>query len=261
MELYKYPNSPYMDFSPGKDNADKTTNAYLDIIKSSFVITEKLDDNNAPLSKKGVHQKSDVINTTSNAFATKTYDLWNRIYNDIDDGIIICGGNMYAVHSIEYTGLTSHYYIFGIFDENTNTWLSWSDTEYYANYLNIPTVPVLYRHDKHIHFSHDMLIKVINELMSVPSKLSDDRFRLVKSPSIYDSSIVLNDKLNTNLYQTPKEGIVLRNDDSFLHENFNANLVKYVRAHHVQTDKHWTKMWRKSKLVSQLDNELIKSGK
>lgn len=36
-----------------------------------------------------------------------------------------------------------------------------------------------------------------------------------------------------------KEGIVIRNRDSFNIDSFSQNLAKYVRANHVQTNQHW----------------------
>jgi RNA ligase len=45
-----------------------------------------------------------------------------------------------------------------------------------------------------------------------------------------------------------KEGIVVRNFDSFLTENFDQNVAKYVRKNHVTTDQHWTKNWTKNNL-------------
>jgi hypothetical protein len=35
------------------------------------------------------------------------------------------------------------------------------------------------------------------------------------------------------------EGFVVRNADRFHYDQFNYNVVKYVRKGHVQTDKHW----------------------
>lgn len=36
------------------------------------------------------------------------------------------------------------------------------------------------------------------------------------------------------------EGVVMRLSDSFSYNNFSTSLVKYVRANHVQTNKHWS---------------------
>jgi hypothetical protein len=38
-----------------------------------------------------------------------------------------------------------------------------------------------------------------------------------------------------------QEGFVVRNAGSFLADDFSTNVVKWVRAGHVQTDQHWSK--------------------
>lgn len=47
-----------------------------------------------------------------------------------------------------------------------------------------------------------------------------------------------------------REGIVMRITDSFPIIEFPRCVCKYVRANHVQTDEHWTKNWKKAKLVN-----------
>jgi hypothetical protein len=35
------------------------------------------------------------------------------------------------------------------------------------------------------------------------------------------------------------EGIVVRNTESFMYDNFSENVAKAVRKNHVTTDSHW----------------------
>lgn len=42
------------------------------------------------------------------------------------------------------------------------------------------------------------------------------------------------------------EGYVVRNQEAFLYADFGKNVAKYVRANHVQTDKHWKTTWVKN---------------
>lgn len=44
------------------------------------------------------------------------------------------------------------------------------------------------------------------------------------------------------------EGIVMRNGGMFDFDDFSENVVKVVRADHVQTDEHWTKHWKKANI-------------
>lgn len=43
-------------------------------------------------------------------------------------------------------------------------------------------------------------------------------------------------------------GVVIRNADSFPIDDFQKNVVKYVRENHVQTDSHWRRNWTKAKI-------------
>ncbi len=66
------------------------------------------------------------------------------------------------------------------------------------------------------------------------SELEDTIYLLMKKGSLYGKEI---------------EGIVIRNAESFPIEDFQYNVVKYVRANHVQTDQHWKSNWKKAKLI------------
>jgi len=45
------------------------------------------------------------------------------------------------------------------------------------------------------------------------------------------------------------EGYVVRNIEAFPIEEFQYNVAKCVRENHVKTDEHWTKNWKKAKLI------------
>ena len=47
------------------------------------------------------------------------------------------------------------------------------------------------------------------------------------------------------------EGYVLRNYYEFPCEKFKNNVMKYVRAGHVQTNEHWTKHWQRARLINE----------
>ena len=42
------------------------------------------------------------------------------------------------------------------------------------------------------------------------------------------------------------EGFVVRDIESFPIDEFSKHVAKYVRANHVQTDKHWRETWTKN---------------
>ena len=121
---------------------------------------------------------------------------------------------MEGIHSIEYSNLTSYFYLFGI--QFNDSWYSWKEIEEYSFILNIPTVPVLFKG----------IIKDYSELKNI-----------VENLVIQESSL-----------GGKREGIVIRNAARFDNEDFSKNVMKWVRKGHVQTDEHWTKNWKKAKI-------------
>lgn len=81
-----------------------------------------------------------------------------------------------------------------------NTCLSWDDTAKYAQAIGLPTVRVLY-------------------------------------DGQYDKNLIR--EICEGLDHSKVEGAVLRIADEFDYSDFNKFVMKYVRAGHVQTDKHW----------------------
>ncbi len=136
----------------------------------------------------------------------------------------IFGENLYAIHSIEYQRLEHHYFVFGI--REFDRWLSWEETKFYANLLELPTVPELY--------------------ISKPTKQSifeQEVKSLTNLPSTF-GSIDTQNKQHCTL-----EGIVSRDIEEYQVADFQHHVFKYVRKGHVKTDEHWTRNWQKAKLV------------
>jgi hypothetical protein len=125
--------------------------------------------------------------------------FWVSIRSDIPEGWRICGENLWAKHSVFYTNLRSYFYGFNIWDADNQT-LSWGDTVDYFSMLGITSVPVLYS-------------------------------------GVWDEAAIRNLSNGLNLVET--EGYVVRLADSFHYDDFGVSVAKFVRADHVQTDKHW----------------------
>ncbi len=210
----KYPRSYHLYFSPGATSDDRIAISTDSLINTEIIITEKMDGSNTAIMNKGVYGRSHG-DYTQNAWDRPMWDLWNLIKRDIDDGLYLFGENMYGIHSIEYTKLKSYFYLFGI--RSDDVWLSWSTIEEYSYLLNIPTVPVLF---KGIVKSDSELRKLVEDLSNQPSALGGLR-----------------------------EGIVVRNANEFHNDNFSTNLMKWVRKDHVTTTIHWTRDWKKAKIV------------
>lgn len=221
----KYGRTYHYPFSPGTTSDDRISYAYWDDIAQidELVHTEKLDGENNCLSKHGVFARSHAAPTTS-AWTQSLRQFWQRIKNDLGD-LEIFGENLYAIHSIEYQRLEHYYYVFGI--RHFDKWLSWEETKFYAATLDLPTVPEL---------------KLVRQPLE-KTAFEQEVLEMVKQPSVFSS-------VDTQLHQPCRmEGIVTRNTSEYGVADFANNVFKYVRKGHVKTDEHWTRNWKRAKLL------------
>ena len=158
-----------------------------------------MDGENTTLYTDSMHARS--IDSGFHASRSYVKQMQATIGYNIPEGWMVCGENMYAQHSIKYENLKSYFYVFSIWDD-TNTCLSWDDTEEWCSLLELVTVPVLYRGKW-------------------------DQERLIELAKL-DS------------FDHEAEGYVVRLASSFGYNNFSKSIAKFVRKGHVQTDQHWT---------------------
>jgi len=226
----KYGRTAHFPFSPGTTSDDRINHDYWqDISRKNVVITEKLDGENTCLNKIGVFARSHAA-PTLHPWADYLKLKWNLIKNDLGD-LEIFGENLFAIHSIEYINLKSHFYVFGI--RENDLWLSWEEVKFYAGMLDFPVVPEI------------KTIKADNQKL-----FEADIFEIIKNPSTFGSNDV-------HLKQPcTMEGVVVRNIESYLIGDLAKNLFKYVRKNHVKTDAHWTRSWKRAPLMSEKPNEV-----
>lgn len=138
----KYGRTYHYPFSPGTTSDDRINHTYWEDIRqiSTLVHTEKLDGENNCLSRYGVFARSHVAPTTS-PWTSQLRQRWELLKNDLGD-IELFGENLYAVHSIEYKRLETHFYVFAV--RCLDKWLSWDEVKFYAALFDLPTVPELY---------------------------------------------------------------------------------------------------------------------
>ncbi len=211
MESRKYPRTYHFPFSPGTTSDDRIASGWEDILLQELVMTEKLDGENTCLKSDGVYARSHAAPTV-NPWAVKMRELWEQHKHSLGD-LEVFGENLYAIHSIEYERLESYLYIFGI--RNGEEWLAWDEVEFYANLLELPTVPVIERGI----FTNKEIEEKISLKMAAGSQLGGEC-----------------------------EGFVFRTAGGFSVDSFGQNVLKYVRKNHVKTDEHWTKNWQRAKL-------------
>lgn len=221
----KYSRTYHYPFSLGTTSDDRINHHYWQDIQAikQIVHTEKLDGENNCLSRYGVFARSHATPTES-AWTRKLREQWSLLKNSLGN-LEVFGENLYAIHSIEYTKLEHHFYVFAIREHDR--WLAWEEVKFYASVLDFPTVPEL----KNI------------EMPIEQAAYEEAILAMVSKESILGSVDVLEHQPCTC------EGIVSRNVDSFSIDDFSKNVFKYVRKGHVKTDEHWSKNWKKAPLI------------
>lgn len=215
----KYPRTYHLPWSPGTTSDDKKLSGdWFDMYKDKeIVITEKLDGENTAITHFDCFARSHTSPTRS-PWSRNLWDnngiLW-QVKDKIAENEIVFGENLYGEHSITYDKLTAYWHIFAVNDGKV--WYSWDDVCTVADILKQPHVPELWRGYLK---SEEHLLELINTLVHQES-----------------------------FYGPQREGIVMRIADEFPIEDFSKCVCKWVRPNHVQTDEHWTKHWKKAKLI------------
>ena len=218
MNNTKYPRTYHFPFSPGATSDDKIVDeGWFEYLKGKeLVITEKLDGSNTAIMQSGVYSRSHAAPSVNewDEYLFKHGGIFDKVKPLISEDEIIYGENMYAVHSIEYEHLPDYFFVFNI--RNSEEYYSWSEIEEMCEITGLKHVPLLNR-------------AVFNK----PEDLQTTILELMKNGSTFGNTI---------------EGVVVRVAERFPIQNFKHNVIKYVRANHVQTDVHWTKNWKQAKL-------------
>lgn len=140
--LYKYPSTPHLPISKGRQFDDTSIGDYQNFIGNDVVITEKMDGENASLYSHHYHARS--LDSRHHPSRDWIKSRWASIRYNIPAGWRLCGENLYARHSIGYESLPEYFMLFSVWDEN-NVSLDWETVEEFASLLGLQTVPVLYK--------------------------------------------------------------------------------------------------------------------
>lgn len=212
----KYPKTLHLPFTKCATSDDKIASIEQVemLLSKKIIITEKMDGENCCISAMGVYARSHAAYTTS-PWSIEVRKLQGVIGRDLSEDMSIFGENMEGVHSILYEKLDSYFYVFGV--RINETFLKWDETKELCFLLDLKTVPVIFEGN----ITYKELEELSKDIMSKGSQ-----------------------------YGSIKEGFVVRNYDGFLETNFSKNVFKYVRSHHIQTDSHWTKNWKRAKLCN-----------
>ena len=216
--MEKYPRTFHLPFSPEVHSDDKTIDASVleTFLNTEVVISEKLDGGNACMKPEGVFARSHKLPTSCETFDyIKNKHYFSKKYS-MNPNYWYFGENMFAIHSIPYTELIDSFYLFNVLNHNTSEWLPYDEVIAESIRMEFELVPEVFR-------GTFKTIKEIQEFM--------------------DSRIDKGSYLGGEC-----EGFVMRKAGSFPFSEFSDNVVKYVRAGHVQTDEHWRKNWKPQKI-------------
>ena len=213
----KYPRTFHFPFSPEIHSDDKTIDVkYLkNFIGRNIVITEKLDWGNTCITQGGVFARSHS-EIASHASFSPIKALWAKLYSELNDSLFLYWENLTGIHSIEYTNLTSNFYLFSIL-QNKEYFNSWNEVENFAKSLDIPVVPVIFKGQ----------MKSIKELEIFLCKEIDKE----------------------SFVGGEREGFVVRIEEWFSINDMDKYIAKYVRKWHVQDKEHWSKNWKQAKII------------
>lgn len=182
----KYPKTCHLPFSQKISSDDKIL-PNIDVFKNkNIIITIKYDGENITLYQDYIHSRS--LDFTNHSYRDWIKKFHSTLKYSIPTNWRICGEYLYATHKIKYNNLKSYFYGFSVYDEH-NICLSWDDTLYIFNQLNIIPVETIYQ-------------------------------------GIFDINHIENLLKNNIILQN--EGFVIRNFSSFKYNDFNLNVAKFV---------------------------------
>lgn len=212
MERIKYPRTYHLPYSQSKTDDDKTLKDDSQFEAMEVVVTIKMDGENTTVYPDGYIHARSLDGTGYEWQNWLKAKVWDFCYKLRPNERII-GENLYAKHSIGYkfSNIEDTFQVFCLAEDN---WIrGWDITKEVCNELGLKTVTEIYRgiYDK------DKILKAFEKAKNELATQGQDI-----------------------------EGFVVRNAYSFKIDDFSKNVAKFVRANHVQTDKHWRETWSKN---------------
>jgi hypothetical protein len=202
-QRYKHPRIFHLPWSQGLGNDDRFIPNLETLKKERVVVLDKLDGENCTFYRDGFHFRSLDSNTARHNSQAWAARYWAEMAHNIPEGVRVCGEYLYAKHSIHYHKLPGYFLVHSIWFGEFS-W-AWDLTKIKAREWGFLTVPQLYAGD----FSEVGLKK----FQTTENSFGDER-----------------------------EGYVVRVYSGINLKNYKYSVAKWVRAGHVQTDQHWSKL-------------------
>ena len=137
----KYGRTNHLPWSPGVHDDDRVIASLAAFEGKEVIVTEKMDGENTTIYNDYIHARSiDGRHHESRNWVKNFAASWQYM---LDDGVRVCGENVFAEHSIRYDQLQSYFLGFSIWKNDER--LNWDETLELFEILGIIPVPVLYR--------------------------------------------------------------------------------------------------------------------
>jgi hypothetical protein len=202
-ERVKYPRTLHLPWSQGKTSDDRVHGSLDHWIGEEIVVTEKMDGENTTVYGDGYSHARSVDSGGHRSRDRIRADV-QRWAHELPLGWRVCGENLTAVHSIQYSELPDRFLLFSIWEGNRC--LSWDETTEWAELLELPTPRVIWR-------------------------------------GVFESTAQLEAELTRAWKEIggegKSEGYVARLSSGFELRGFHRAVGKFVRANHVSTAQHW----------------------
>jgi len=206
---YKYPRIYHVPWSPNLQNDDRKHPDMSVFEGQNVVVTIKMDGENTTWYRDAIHARSIDSQNSNHPSRDFVKGMWAQYKYMIPDNRRICGENVYALHSIQYIGLESYFYVFSIWQDNIC--MKWSQTKAICEEMGLTMVPTIYE-------------------------------------GIYDEEKIKNAYKKYDFNEGYVIRLERSFPFDFENQTFFSEIAKYVRKNHVQTDEHWLKNWDKTKI-------------
>jgi hypothetical protein len=207
MDSLKYNRTWHLPWSPGGTSDDRRLKNVEHFVGEEVVFTEKADGSNVCVERDACFARSHAGAPSHPSFdAFKAFHATVR--GRIGEGMQVFGEWCFAKHSIYYTALPHYFLLFGVRDLRTMIWADWDEIMLWAEELEVPTAPLLWRG----RIDSEGQLKVLT-----------NSFANVAEGSLGGE----------------REGVVVRLARVYHDQDFPMSIAKWVRENHVQTDDHW----------------------
>lgn len=195
----KYPRTLHLPWSEGVSSDDRVLRDVSIFAGHDVVVTEKVDGENTSIYGDGSCHARSV-DSRDHPSRHPVKALAASLGYRLPPDLRLVGENAYAKHTIPYRELPAYFLAFAA--TAGGFYLSWDETAALCTGLGLETVPVLYR-------------------------------------GPWDERAVRACQTGTSRCGGVQEGYVVRLASSFSEDAFGLSVAKFVRAGHVQEDKHW----------------------